>query len=286
MSLKSINNIIIDRDNDLPLLFDVFFDTSISNKPVVIFSHGYKGYKDWGAWNLIAEEFVKQGFIFVKFNFSHNGGTVDNPIDFPDLEAFGNNTYSKELNDLGNIIDSLNTVEVFNQLKVDTTKVFLIGHSRGGGISILKASQDNRIKKLCTWAAVSNFGSRFLKDEELEKWKNEGIMFVENGRTKQQMPHYFSFYEDYQGNESILNISKNLKNIDIPTLIIHGKNDKAVSFSEAEDLNNNIQKSELYAIDNTGHTFDAVHPWEETNLPKALKIVVDETISFFKDVKD
>ena len=27
------------------------------------FAHGYKGYKDWGAWNLMAEKFAKNGFI-------------------------------------------------------------------------------------------------------------------------------------------------------------------------------------------------------------------------------
>ncbi|WP_435524823.1 hypothetical protein [Chryseobacterium indoltheticum] len=42
----------------------------------------------------------KQAFS-VKFNFSHNGTTVEDPENFADLEAFGNNNYSKELSDLG-----------------------------------------------------------------------------------------------------------------------------------------------------------------------------------------
>ena len=74
-------------------------------KPIVIFCHGYKGFKDWGAWNLMAEAFAEAGFFFIKFNFSHNGGTVEQPIDFPDLEAFGNNNYTKELDDLESVID-------------------------------------------------------------------------------------------------------------------------------------------------------------------------------------
>ena len=52
----------------------------------------------------MAKEFAKDGFCFIKFNFSHNGGTVEQPIDFPDLEAFGNNNYTKELDDLESVI--------------------------------------------------------------------------------------------------------------------------------------------------------------------------------------
>jgi hypothetical protein len=31
-------------------------------RPLVIFVHGYKGYKDWGAWDLMAEKFAESDF--------------------------------------------------------------------------------------------------------------------------------------------------------------------------------------------------------------------------------
>ena len=43
------------------------------NGEIVIFIHGFMGFKDWGAWHLMAKVFAKAGFFFVKFNFSHNG---------------------------------------------------------------------------------------------------------------------------------------------------------------------------------------------------------------------
>jgi predicted dienelactone hydrolase len=82
--------------------------TSLEKAPLVIFCHGYKGYKDWGAWNLVADEFVKKGFSFVKFNFSLNGGTIENPIDFPDLSAFSQNTHSQEVKDVGRLLKFFN----------------------------------------------------------------------------------------------------------------------------------------------------------------------------------
>ncbi len=65
------------------------------NNQIIVFVHGFMGFKDWGAWNLVQDFFTKQGFGFCKFNLSHNGGTIENGIDFPDEEAFGLNTYSK-----------------------------------------------------------------------------------------------------------------------------------------------------------------------------------------------
>ena len=91
---------VIDGKHQKPILIDTTCVSKKTKLPIIIFCHGYKGFKDWGAWNLMANAFAKAGFLFLKFNFSHNGGTVEQPIDFPDLEAFGNNNYTKELDDL------------------------------------------------------------------------------------------------------------------------------------------------------------------------------------------
>ena len=53
-----------------PILMDTFYKETNQPKPVLIFCHGYKGFKDWGAWNLMATAFANAGFFFVKFNFT------------------------------------------------------------------------------------------------------------------------------------------------------------------------------------------------------------------------
>ena len=98
-------HIVINGKHQKPIVIDVSYSENKTNLPVIIFCHGYKGFKDWGAWNVMAKQFAQAGFCFIKFNFSHNGGTVEQPIDFPDLEAFGNNNYTKELDDLESVID-------------------------------------------------------------------------------------------------------------------------------------------------------------------------------------
>lgn len=272
-------NRILNRTDKKPILIDSFYSEVKTNQPIVIFCHGYKGFKDWGAWHLMAESIAKAGICFIKFNFSHNGGTMENPIDFPDLEAFGNNNYSKELDDLNDVIDWTENYFETN-LHVDTNQICLMGHSRGGGIAILKASEDKRITKLITLASVSDFERRTATIGDLKEWKEEGVKYVLNGRTKQQMPHYYQFYEDFKTNEKRLHIESATKRLEIPMLIIHGDKDTSVSINEAEALQQWKPYSQLKIIEGADHVFNTKHPWESPELSPELKPVVKSIINF------
>jgi len=279
--MKIYKNIQVAGQHEKEILTDVFFNKNKEQKPIVIFAHGYKGFKDWGCWNLMAEMFAKHNLFFIKFNFSHNGGTIEQPIDFPDLEAFGNNNYSKELDDLESVIDWIVQNEEFRS-EVDVSKINLIGHSRGGGIVSIKASEDTRIAKVITWASVSNYGNRSSTIGDLEQWRKNGVKYVTNGRTKQQMPHFFQFYEDFKQHEVRLNIKSATRKINIPQLIIHGTHDISIHFKEAEDLHEWNPKSELFAVKDADHTFNTKHPWLEGVVSKALIEAIEKSINFIK----
>lgn len=270
----------ISGSNDKPILLDAYFVANGVKKPVVIFSHGFKGFKDWGHFNYMSELFANAGFVFIKFNFSHNGTTIENPLEFGDLEAFGNNNYLKELNDLESVIDWLYTHnELSNEMDVES--ISLIGHSRGGGISILKAAEDHRVKKLVTWASVSDIVNR-NKQSTITKWKEDGVVYAMNGRTKQNMPLYYQFYQCIQDNKERLTISNAVKKLTKPFLIIHGTNDEAVAFSDAEELLRNAKNASLLKIENGNHTFGISHPFNGTLSNDAIE-VIEKTISFLKN---
>lgn len=268
------------RERQMPV--DVYFQENQQAKPIVIFSHGFKGFKDWGAFPKMAELFAQKGFVFVKFNFSYNGGTIENPIDFPDLEAFGRNTYSTELDDLGLVIDFVMNSTTIPAAEKDTEKVYLLGHSRGGGITILKGNEDPRVKKIATLAAVGNYANRFPKGENLKRWQEDGVEYVYNSRTKQQMPMYYDAYLDFQQNQSRLDIPRAASRIKIPFLILHGADDETVSLADAELLKERCKHAQLRVYPNTNHTFNAKHPWEEANLPAELEKALDEIVEFFE----
>ena len=71
--IKKTNIPVKSSIHNKPIVSDIFYNKTNSKKPIVILCHGYKGYKDWGAWNLMANSFVDNDLFFVKLNFSHNG---------------------------------------------------------------------------------------------------------------------------------------------------------------------------------------------------------------------
>lgn len=261
---------------------DVIATNEGKNKPVIIFCHGYKGFKDWGAWNIMSEEFAKAQFVLVKFNFAYNGGTLEEPIDFPDLDAFGENTFTKELDDLDVVLDWVTSSKNPFFDSIDFSRLTLMGHSRGGGIVVIKAAEDTRVKKLVTLAAVSDFGSRFPSGPDLEEWKEKGISYVENSRTKQQMPHLFEFYLDFKANEERLTISRAARELKIPFLIVHGTDDPTVSVDNAKHLKEWSKNSELFLLEGSDHVFEASHPWGKQILPQAMKKIVEKINKFVK----
>ncbi|MDB4163662.1 alpha/beta hydrolase [Flavobacteriaceae bacterium] len=280
MTIKK--NIVLEKEGNKPILVDFFYNSSNNKMPVVIFCHGYKGYKDWGAWNLVAKEFANNNFFFLKFNFSHNGGTVENPIDFPDLNAFGNNNFTHELNDIERVLSFMSENTEFSK-NIDLTNIFLIGHSRGGGLCAIKASENKQIKGLITWAGVSNFKIRFNEgSQEFKEWKDKGVKYVENKRTKQQMPHFFQFYLDFKKNEKRFNIQSAVQSLEIPFLVIHGDNDKSILQNEGRDLHSWNKNSKFFSVKNGTHTFSSMHPWQELKLPKGLQSVTETSINFIK----
>ena len=278
--MKCIKNNLIKGTHGKPIVSDLYYHKTNTRKPLVIFCHGYKGYKDWGAFDLMSSSFLGAGIALLKFNFSHNGGTPEQPIDFPDLEAFGNNNYMIELDDLESVINWVSTAEEFKD-EIDINNIILIGHSRGGAIAILKASEDARIKKLVTWAAVCDLNrSMFEQGAELEQWKKDSVLYIVNGRTKQKMPHYIQFYNNYIKNKKRLDIQKATRKITIPQLIFHGGGDLGVPVAHAENLYQWNPASELMLLPKTNHVFGASQPWLEDKLPEDFSIVLKKTIDF------
>ena len=261
---------------------------------VIIFSHGFKGFKDWGPFNEIAKFFAKSGYTFVKFNFSHNGTTVNDSKNFVDLEAFGNNNFSKELYDLGCVIDwvynscKLDHQEDYffsNSDKLKKPKVFLLGHSRGGSISILKSSEDTRISSVVSWASPSDLLSKILLNETIKKWKENNVTYIYNSRTKQNMPLYYQFVEDCSKNKEKLDVRLALKKNKIPHLQIHGDLDTTVSVQSAFDMKSWNTNTNIHIIKDADHVFNVSHPYNLKEFPKHLEEALVTTLSFFNNIK-
>jgi dipeptidyl aminopeptidase/acylaminoacyl peptidase len=267
--------------NDRPITFDVTIPSTAGPHPVVIFAHGFKGFKDWGPFGLLARAFAEAGFAFVKFNFSFNGTTPERPHDFADPGAFSENNFTRELNDLNSIIDF--TSHQHMEWQIDPDRLFLTGHSRGGGTVIIQSSEDPRVRGLATWASVSDFAG-FLSIADHKVWKELGVVYVENARTGQQMPLSYQLYEDYTGNMERLSIESAVSKLDKPYLVVHGTADETVPFTHASALAALSSRVRLYAVPGANHTFGGSHPFGSAELPGHFAMVVKETIAFFSSL--
>ena len=241
------------------------------NGKIILFVHGFMGFKDWGCWSLLQKYFVESGYGFCKFNFSHNGGTIENPIDFSDEEAFANNTYSKELYDVLKIIEWIS-------LKIPNAfEIVLIGHSRGGGIVALVDHE--KVRKKIFLAPVASFESRFPIERELEEWKAVGYRTIFNTRTKQQLKQRIEIWADYYRNIDSLNIESSCSINNFPTLVLHGNRDEAVSIEEGRKLASWLN-GDFIEIKEANHTFGASHPYNSKEMPDHLMKVCQVILNF------
>src|SRR2546423_263552 len=81
---------------------DLRFEENGIQKPVILFLHGFKGFKNWGPYPAVCEKIAGAGFISIAFNFSHNG-VGDDLMNFTEPDRFAENTFSLELDELSDV---------------------------------------------------------------------------------------------------------------------------------------------------------------------------------------
>ena len=144
---------ILKTKKDNILRISKFDNNENKMSPCLIYVHGFKGFKDWGFIPYVGNYFSTRGFFVITFNFSHNG-VGESLTEFNELEKFAKNTVSLEVEELTEIIDAY-TAGFFCEKQ--NQKIGIIGHSRGGGVSLIMASQRKSVDAVAVWASISKF---------------------------------------------------------------------------------------------------------------------------------
>ncbi|MFB5660993.1 alpha/beta hydrolase family protein [Alteribacillus sp. HJP-4] len=276
-----MSNQIENKSFDIPLEDDLYLRGNVhapkerSNKPVIIICHGFKGFKDWSFFPHVADELANEGFYAVRFNFSCNGV---NESDFDELEKFAVNTYSRELEDLAVLFDHMKEERLPFAEEFDLERIGMIGHSRGGAISILFAAEHPEIKTVVTWNGVSEVD--FLSNELKDQIRSNGVGYIPNKRTNQDMPIKAELLDDIGQNRERFNIIASLQSMQTPVHIVQGDQDSEWLVEGAEKMKDAASQHSLAVITEADHTFNSVHPFEDAS--PELRKALTETTSFFK----
>jgi len=239
--------------------------------------HGFQGFKDWGFFPYVAERLARAGLGVVSFNFS-GAGVGEDSATFDEPERFGHNTYTKELRDLDIVLDAL-TKGAFG---FQPSAYGLFGHSAGGGVAVLRAAQDERVRALVTWAAVARFGR--LIAPLIDELRRTGTARVVSPRTGEELPLYRDISDDLDAHGAAgggLDVMRAAGAVRAPWLIVHGTADQTVPWGDGRDLHPAAGAGErqLFLVDGAGHGFGAGHPWTGSN--PALEQVVRRTLDWF-----
>lgn len=256
-----------------------FFPAKHNAEGLLIICHGFKGFKDWGFFPYAAEQLAQHVHV-ITFNFSHNGVGED-AMNFSELEKFALDTYSKDLEDLQLLIQQVRDDALSLPHETGSLPIFLLGHSRGAGISLIYAfDYPTQISAVVSWNGISNVD--LLSQEMKHEMRQNGRTFIQNARTKQDMPLDIEILHDIEANQERFNILKRVKSTKVPIALIQGTEDFKHLQSGSEKLIENNSNIQQHLISNGNHTFNAVHPFKgETD---QLTEAINQTTKFIQRI--
>ena len=240
-------------------------------RPIAILVHGFKGFMDWGFFPHLSRRLAAAGFVAVSMN-SSGSGVGDDPLEMDDDEAFFNDSYSRQLEDMARVREFARGLP-----GVDPGLEVLMGHSRGGGMAVISAAE-RAPAALVTWAAIAD-ADRF--DEGMKvRWRAEGFLEVPNARTGQVHRMGLAGLEDFERNAVRLDIGAAAGRVEAPFLAVHGLEDGTVSYDAAVTLSERAPRGEALLSEGADHGFGATHPLGDPGSIQTLEVAVDSTLTF------
>lgn len=200
----------------------------IHKLPIVILCHGLYANHKWLIY--YAEELLKENILSYVFDFC--GGDMDSKSDGEIIDS-SPLTQKRELNEIINTIQKLDIV--------DTSKIYLLGHSQGGLVATITANP-NIINTLFLLAPAFNVPEEM---SQITPPKEGHMTKILPGRVGRR----------YILDASSINIEKIIKEYDGKIIIFHGSKDYAVAIENSIRANENFKNSELIIINDEKHNF-------------------------------
>ncbi len=196
-------------------------------KNIVVLGHGVTGNKDRPFILALAEDLAAAGFPTLRFSFSGNGESEGKFID---------STISKEVEDLRAVLDVL-----------EGYTICYVGHSMGGAVGVLSASEDNRIKLLVSLAGMVHTQA-FAQREFGDVTPNAGFMWDEP-----DCPLSQAYMDDLTQIDTVVDRAPQ---ITVRWLLVHGDEDDVVPIQDSHDILTRAgEGAQLITVEGANHVF-------------------------------
>jgi len=248
-----------ESDEGLPVRGDLFSPENLP-APVVVCIHGFKGFKDWGFWPEMASRLRGVGYGVVRFNFSHSGIGADLET-FSEVALFETKTYTREMEDLREILSRLTERQLPGSEGLDVSRVGLLAHSRGSVSALaVAASGEFPVRSVVLWNPVSSV--LWWDEETRRRWRETGFWETVNSRTGQVFRMKTPLLDDAERNRERLHPAVNAGRLRIPLLAVVAAQDETVPAAAGHRLASAAgELGSVHEIAATGHTFGAAHPF-------------------------
>lgn len=214
------------------------------SKNIVVLGHGVTGNKDRPFIVALGEGLAAAGVPTLRFSFSGNGASEG---------KFTDSTISKEVNDLGAVLDVL-----------EDYAVCYVGHSMGGAVGVLRTSTDNRIQLLVSLAGMVHTKA-FAQREFGDVTPDEGFMWDEP-----DCPLSQAYMDDLTQIDTVVDHSPQIA---VPWLLVHGNEDDVVPIEDSHDiLAKANSQAELVTLEGANHVFS----------DESTPVMVEKVIAWIK----
>lgn len=202
------------------------------DRRIVAIAHGVTSHKDRPWLIALSAALGAAGIASLRFSFAGNGDSEGRYADV---------TISKEVDDLGSVLDALGDRDVV-----------YAGHSMGAAVGVLRAARDPRIRGLVSLAGMVHV-SAFMDAQFGRLRPGIDVAFG-----KPQCPLTHAFLADAHAIGSVLAAAARVR---VPWLLLHGTADELVPVQDARDARAAAaSRPQLVELPDADHRFTGREP--------------------------